>query len=148
MYLWANLSSMTLNKQMEIEYVSFTINFYYKTKNNFFYLPLTWVLQSPCWDGEACDWGHTETPLSACPVSHTLSTEAGPHPTGGALAAPGSTLQMVALPPLQTLASVSEGSHLPPGWDTKTQTIMDLEATSNHEVKNSIAFYLLYYLLL
>lgn len=50
-------------------------------------------------------------------MSHTLSTAAGPHPTDGALAALDSALQMAALPPPQTLANVSEDSHLPPGWD-------------------------------
>lgn len=85
---------------------------------------LTWVLQNPCWDEGACDWGHTETPQFVCLVSHTLSTAEGPHPIDVALAAPGSAQQMVELPPPQTLSSVSEGYRLPPGWDIRHDVMM------------------------
>lgn len=98
---------------------------------------LTWELKSPCWGEEACNWVHTETLLTACQASRTLSTAADPHPRGGALAARGWARQTVALPPLLTPANVLKDSHPRPGKETHTTMLFCKQSVFVDQIVNS-----------
>lgn len=81
----------------------------------------TWAPQSLCWDEGPCYWAHTDTPQSVCPEFPEPSTGAGYRPIDGAPAECGSAPQMEEPPPLQTHASASTGSRLPPDPENNTE---------------------------